>query len=505
MSPSSTTLVIPSIIPVAAAAVQAAAGLASLTLENSGGQDGFIAKYNSAGVVQWAAQQGGAGSDIVNGIAIDSSGNVFVSGNFGSNPLTLYNANGTSFATTLANSGGNDGFVAKYNSAGVVQWAARQAGTLADHALNTAVDSSGNVFVSGYFVSNPLTLYNVDGSAFATTLTNSGGDDSFIAKYNSEGVVQWAARQAGASSDLPRGTIVDSSGNVIIAGDYNANPLTLYNANGSAFATTLTNSGGQDGFIAKYNSAGVVQWAARQASTGSDNVADIDVDSSGNLFITGYYSANPLTLYNSDGSAFATTLAYSGTQESFIAKYNSAGFVQWAARQGGAAADNGNGIAVDSAGNVFVTGLYSTSPLTLYNADGSAFATTLENSGTQDSFIAKYNSAGVVQWAARQGGAGNERGTEIAVDSDGNAFIAGWYASNPLTLYNANGSAFATTLTNMGQDGFIAKYNSEGVVQWAARQGGAGNEVNIAIDVDLSGNVIVGGAYSSSPVTLYSA
>ena len=504
MSPSSTTLVIPSIIPVAAAAVQAAAGLASLTLENSGSLDTFIAKYNSAGGLLWAARQVSAGSDNVNGIAVDSSGNVFIAGDYASDPHTLYNANGST-ATTLANSGGKDGFIAKYNSEGVVQWAARQAGTLADYAISTAVDSSGNVFVAGYFSSNPLTLYNVDGSAFATTLANSGSEDGFIAKYNSAGVVQWAARQAGASSDIPRGAVVDSSGNVIIAGTYNANPLTLYNANGST-ATTLTNSGGTDGFIAKYNSAGVVQWAVRQASTGSENVDDIAVDSSGNLFITGFYSANPLTLYNSDGSAFATTLANSGTQESFIAKYNSAGFVQWAARQVGAAIDNGNGIGVDSAGNVFVTGLYSTSPLTLYNVDGSAFATTLENSGGQDSFIAKYNSAGVVQWAARQGGAVNERGNEIAVDSDGNAFIAGFYVSDPVTLYNANGST-ATTLTNSGGlDGFIAKYNSAGVVQWAARQAGASSDLNIAIAVDLSGNVIVGGYYgSTSPVTLYSA
>jgi hypothetical protein len=498
MSPSSTALVIPSIIPVAVPVA------AVVTLANSGTQDTFIAKYNSAGRLLWAARQASPGSDTVNGITIDSSGNVFIAGDYGSDPHTLYNSDGST-ATTLANSGGKDGFVAKYNSAGVVQWAARQAGTLADYAMSPAVDSSGNVFVAGYFSSNPFTLYNVDGSAFATTLATSGLEDSFVAKYNSAGVVQWAARQGGASSDLPRSAAVDSSGNVIIAGNYNANPLTLYNANGSAFATTLINSGGMDGFIAKYNSAGVVQWAARQASTGTDSVNGISIDSSGNLFITGHYSAT-LTLYNSDASPFATTLDPGGAQESFIAKYNSAGVVQWAARQGGTGTDNGYGIAVDLSGNVFITGLYTSDPLTLYNSDGSPFATTLIRAGGQDAFIAKYNSAGVVQWAARVGGLVNERGNGIAVDLSGNVFITGFYTSNLLTLYNSDGSPFATTLANSGGlDAFIAKYNSAGVVQWVAQQAGALTDVNMAVAVDSSGNVIVGGYYSSSPLTLYSA
>ena len=106
-----------------------------------------------------------------------------------------------------------------------------------------------------------------------------------------------------------------------------------------------------------------------------------------------------------------------GNFTSFVAKYNAAGVVQWAARLGGSADDYANSVTVDLTGNVIVAGSYASSPLTIYNSDGSAFATTLSNSGSYDSFIAKYNSAGIVQWVARQAGTADDAGYSVAVDS----------------------------------------------------------------------------------------
>ena len=108
-----------------------------------------------------------------------------------------------------------------------MQWVARQAGTATDVAYAVTVDSSGNVIVAGYY-NSALTIYNADGSSFGT-LAYAGGSDSFIAKYNAAGVVQWVARQAGAGSDVARAVTVDSSGNVIVAGVYSS-ALTIYNA-----------------------------------------------------------------------------------------------------------------------------------------------------------------------------------------------------------------------------------------------------------------------------------
>ena len=163
-SPSTSSLILQYVNPPnAVAAVPAVAAAAVATLPNSGPQEGFVVKYNSAGVVQWAAHQGETGGtayDTGFSVAVDSSGNVYVSGDYGSSPFTLYNYDGTAFATTLPNSGAIYSFVAKYNSAGVVQWAARQGGGGSDVAFGVAVDSSGNVYVAGYYGSGGLTLYN---------------------------------------------------------------------------------------------------------------------------------------------------------------------------------------------------------------------------------------------------------------------------------------------------------------------------------------------------------
>ena len=133
---------------------------------------------------------------------------------------------------------------------------------------------------------------------------------------------------------------------------------------------------------------------------------------------------------------------------------------------------------------------------------------TLTNAGYWDAYIAKYNSAGVVQWFARQGGGGSsELATSVTVDSSGNIIVAGIYASSPMTIYNANGSAFATTLANSGSnDAYIAKYNSDGFVQWVAKQGGeSSDDQAYAVTVDSSGNIIVAGYFASTTFTIYNS
>jgi len=460
-------------------------------------------------VVQWGARIAGGGTDQGQAISVDGSGNLYVTGYCASNPTTLYNSDGSAFATTLPNSGSFDCFIAKYNTSGTVQWGARIAGAGNDLGYGISVDGSGNTYVTGAYppASNPLTLYNSDGSAFATTLPNSGSNDCFIVKYDTSGTVQWGARIAGGGNDQGNAISVDGSGNLYVTGYYAvSNPLTLYNSDGSAFATTLPYSGVRSCFIVKYNTSGTVQWGARIAGGGTDQGQAISVDGSGNLYVTGLYSSNPLRLYNSDGSAFATTLPNSGSSDCFIAKYNTSGTVQWGARIAGGGTDQGWGISVDGSGNLYVTGYYASNPTTLYNSDGSAFATTLPNSGSNDCFIAKYDASGTVQWGARIAGTGSDQGFGISVDGSGNLYVTGLYASNPLRLYNSDGSVFATTLPFSGSnDCFIAKYNTSGTVQWGARIAGGGTDQGYGISVDGSGNLYVTGLYSSNPLTLYNS
>jgi uncharacterized protein (AIM24 family) len=558
-------------------------GVSNASLAFTGNYDAFIAKYSSTGTVVWAAQIAGTANDLGQGVATDSSGNVYVTGYYTSTTaLTLSNAGGTASSYTLPISatfgssntqfivsytsagnvsgaiavrpdnptdrsggqgiavsgtnmyttgyyqsrgpttlqasgyayptasaggtlslpftGGADAFVAKYGPYGNTVWAAQIAGTSTDYGNAVATDSSGNVFVTGYY-SAALTLYNSSGVSNAS-LAFTGGQDAFLAKYSSTGTVVWAAQIAGTttSTDVGRAVATDPSGNVFVTGNYSA-ALTLYNSSGVSNAS-LAFTGGSDTFLAKYSSTGSVVWAAQIAGTGNDYGYGVATDPSGNVFVTGYYSA-ALTLYNSSGVSNAS-LAFTGGNDVFLAKYSSTGTVLWAAQIAGAGGDVGYGIATDPSGNVFVTGGYQAA-LTLYNSSGVSNAALANTGGTYDAFIAKYSSTGSVVWAAQIAGAGTDFGQAVATDPSGNVFVTGYYNA-ALTLYNTGGATGATLANTGGYDAFLAKYSSTGSVVWAAQIAGTttSEDRGNAVATDSSGNVFVTGYYSAA-LTLYNS
>ena len=182
-------------------------------------------------------------------------------------------------------------------------------------------------------------------------------------------VTMWATRIAGTttSSDIGYGVATDSSGNVFVTGPYSA-ALTLYNSSGVSNAS-LAFTGGTDVFLAKYSSTGTVLWAAQitGTTTSEDLGQGLATDSSGNVFVTGYYGA-ALTLSNAtSGGGTGATLAFTGVTDVFLAKYSSTGSVLWAAQIAGTGSDIGYGVATDPSGNVVVTGYYSAA-LSLSNA-----------------------------------------------------------------------------------------------------------------------------------------
>ena len=363
-------------------------GTPGTTLSNNGFIDCFVAKYSSAGVVLWAALIGGqvSSSEIGRGIATDSSGNVFVTGNYDTT-LTPYSTNGTP-STTLSNTGGRECFLVKYSSAGAVLWATRIGATSTDFGNALDTDSSNNVFVTGYYSSSLCTLYNADGGIGATL--PSGVRSVFVAKYSSAGAVLWAARITSTSTE-GNGIATDTSGNVVVTGQYNS-IATIFNTGGTS-NITLSNAGSTECFVAKYSSAGAILWAARIGSTGADFGQAIATDMSGNVLVTGYYSA-ALSIYNQGPSgSLATTLPWIGNTDCFIVKYSSDGAVLWATQIAGTttSSDRGNGIATNSLGNVFVAGQYGAT-LTLYNTGGS-IGTTLTGGG---GFLANYRSDGYI-------------------------------------------------------------------------------------------------------------
>jgi len=406
------------------------------TLELSGNYNTFIAKYSQTGSVLWAARIDGGDDESRTGIATDESNNIVVTGSYYSNPLTIYDASGE-VAKTLAWSGSSDTFIATYSPTGSVLWAARIGGAEYDEGRGIATDANNNIVVTGWYSSNPLTIYDASGGNFKI-LDNSGDSNTFIATYSPTGTVLWAARIGGIGTNEGRGIATDASNNIVVIGFYNSNPLTIYDASGEIAKTLANSSAGSDTFIATYSRTGTVLWAARIGGAGTDVGNGIATDTSNNIVVIGVYNSNPLTIYDASGE-IAKTLDWSGSagsSDTFIATYSPTGSVLWAARIGGAEYDTGYGIATDTNNNIVVTGSYSSESVYIYDASGEV-AKTLDNSGSDDTFIATYSPTGTVLWAARISGTGSDTGYGIATDANNNIVVTGSYTSNPLTVYSA--------------------------------------------------------------------
>ena len=258
--------------------------------------------------------------------------------------------------------------------------------------------------------------------------------------------LQWATYYGGAG-DGGKGVATDNSGNVYMIGTTGS---TSGIATSGAYETTLSGSGSIGAaFLAKFNGAGVRQWATYYGGTDTDGTGtggySVATDVSGNVYITG------LTF---SASGIATTGVYQPTYgggygDAFLAKFSSSGSIQWATYYGGTSsyADQyGCGVATDGSGNVYITGLTSS---TSGIATAGAYQTIY--GGDNDAFIAKFSNSGTMQWATYYGGSGDDQGMGIAIDSTWNVFITGETTS---TSGIATSGAYQTTFGGV----FLAKF-----------------------------------------------
>jgi hypothetical protein len=211
--------------------------------------------------------------DIAYDIALDASSNVHTTGYFLG--TVNFNPGGTFNLTSV---GDADVFVSKLDASGNFVWAKSLGGTLSDVAYGITVDVGGNVFTTGYFDD----IADFDPSGTSNTLTTAGGNDIFISKLSSTGAYVWAKRMGGSLGDEPGSICTDAVGNVYAGGRFQ---------DIADFGSTLLFSAGFiDGYITKLNPSGTFMWAKQMGGTQYDAVYDLQVDASGNVFSTGYFS-----------------------------------------------------------------------------------------------------------------------------------------------------------------------------------------------------------------------
>ena len=380
-------------------------------------------------------------SDIPYAMTVDAAGHVYVTG-------------------TVATAGADNWATIKYNSAGTQEWLRTQDGGGNDAAVAIKTDEAGNVYVTG---SSAGQLY------YQTAKYSADGDQLWVQHFTTIG-----------EGDAATGIAVDLEGNVYVTG-YNVETVTgldivtiKYSPGGAELWVRRYDSGnGEDVPAAigcdesgiyvtgrsngeyttiKYDLSGVQQWVrSYNGGFGSDSPADLVVDAAGNIYVTGQSAG-------------------SGTNDDYATiKYDAAGNEQWVRRYDGPTTvvvsdyDRAVALAVDAAGNVFVTG----------NSSGD-FATV------------KYDAAGTEMWVRRYNGpgAGADWATSIAVDASGNSYVCGSSYGNSTTQYD-----FATL-----------SYDPSGTVRWTERYNGPGNgyDTPYSIAVHSSGNVYVSGSSGGS-------
>ncbi len=266
----------------------------STILNNAGRHDLFLVKYDSNGNLTWANRAGGVYNDMAASVATDTSGNVFVSGNFESPSLTF----GT---VTITKTDTCQMFIVKYNSAGTALWATNAGKTNPDDINSMATDKRNNVYVVGNYSSHTMTI----GSS---VINNAGNDDWYIFKFNTGGNVIWARSVGGINNDDAFSVTADKLGNIYVAGDFFSRTINIG-------TTTLTNTstGFYDACVAKFDSTGNVLWATSAGGTLSDYACSIATDAFSNAYILGTFGSTSIGFGN-------TTLSNSGATDLFIAK-----------------------------------------------------------------------------------------------------------------------------------------------------------------------------------------
>jgi hypothetical protein len=419
---------------------------------NGGAENAFVTKINSSGsALVYSTYLGGSGGGSFGaGIAVDSSGNAYVTGNAGPNFPTM-----NPLQAFSASSGSTNAFVAKLNPTGsALVYSTYLGGSVGEEGRRITVDSGGNAYVTG---GTQSTDFPTTPGAFQTVCGGSSSGefncfDTFVSKINPAGsALVFSTYLGGTGDESGSGIAVDGSGGVYVTGGAGPNfPVTP-----GAFQTTY-GSGSDDAFVSKINPSGsALVYSTYLGGSADDNGTGIAVDSTGSAYVGGItYSANfPVT-----SGAFQTVCGggcKNGGANAFVAKINPSGSgLVYSTYLGGSTVDGVEDLAIDNSGNAYVTGVANSTDFPTMNPVQAA------KGGSNDLFVAEFNPEGsALIYSTYLGGSTSDEGTGIAVDSRGNAYITG--QTNSSTNFPTV-NPLQPTFGGGDRDAFVAKIASAG-------------------------------------------
>ncbi|MFA6128646.1 MAG: SBBP repeat-containing protein, partial [Bacteroidales bacterium] len=305
---------------------------------------GFASGYTQT--FEWAKRIGGPAQESCRSMALDNEGFIFVTGSFQGSNVDFDPGTGNAW---LSSSGGSvDIFIAKYDPSGNYLWAKKIGGAGEDIPGLVTLDGSGNAIIGGWFSSVGCDFDPGTGTA---NLSAAGYCDIFFAKYDTDGNYIWAKSMGSTGYDGCHDIRTDQSGNVFVTGYFTG----TVDFNPGPGVATMTDAGGGDLFFAKYDPSGNYLWAKRAGGSLYEVGNSINIDNSGNIYLSGPFMSPDADF---DPGAGTAVLSTAGGYDMFLAKYDAGGNYLWAKRTGGSADEIGGEIEIDGSGNLLVIGVY---------------------------------------------------------------------------------------------------------------------------------------------------
>ena len=421
---------------------------------------------------------GSTGSEACEDIAVDASGNAYVTGY----------TDATDFPTAGAyqptyGGGSHDVIITKLSANGnALVYSTYLGGSGEEGGYAIAVDGTGNVYAAGRTYSTNFPL----ASAHQSTL--GGGADGFVTKLNASGsALVYSTYLGGSGDEYPQDVAIDTSGNAYLTGYTTSTNFPTASPYQSA------NGGGSfDVFVTKLNATGsTLTYSTYLGGSGGDSGAGIAIDSTGSAYVTGAAGPNfPLM------NAYQSTNG--GGYDAFVTKLSAAGTaLTYSTYIGGNGLDEATGIAVDATDNVYITGDTASTNFPMASAYQGTFA-----GGANDSFVTKLNATGsALVYSTYLGGSGYEYAQAISIDGGGNAFVVGYTASTNFPTARPYQSSFGGAV-----DAFVTRLNATGsALTYSTYFGGSNNDDGYAIAVDSAGSAYIAGSTLSTDLPTLSA
>jgi len=352
-------------------------------------------------------------------------------------------------------------------------------------------DGAGNLYLAGGVESN----VDFDPGPGLQVLNSSGAGDGYVAKFATDGTLQWARRFGGAAADEVRDLGVDGAGNVYAAGVF----LTQADAAPLVGSAILSDGVAADGFLVSFDGSGGLRWAIPIGGPEEDAVTAVGVSSGGTVTVAGIFHGTADFARN----AVSVQLTTFGGADVFLASYTSAGALNWVHNIGGPndEAVAPGGLALDASGGAALLGSFSGS----VDFDPSAAIAARTSVGTQDLFLARYGSGGTFASVFSLGGLnGTASPARVIIGPGDGLLITGSFSGNFDFDPGSGTQALASLGTGGATDAFVAEYSSLGGFVWVSRFGevtSAADNLNAgtSVTLDAAGNVLAAGRFFGSP------